>query len=182
MKNIIFFDLDGTLISTKSGKTFPKDEKDWMLNYPLLPVLSKIYKLHVTDETVQVIVSNQGGIDLNIINEDLWLKKVKDVVQELHDVTSNTIQPVVEIQEIHYCTSASKLHYKRKPNCGMAYRTALDNKVGNLKTSVMIGDASGKPYQHSNSDLEFARNAGIGFYYDVEDLIEDKIINLLMVY
>ena len=29
MNKALFLDLDGTLIETRSGNTFPKDEKDW---------------------------------------------------------------------------------------------------------------------------------------------------------
>lgn len=39
------FDMDGTLITTKSGKQFPEDMRDWRLLYPE-SILTKIKKLN----------------------------------------------------------------------------------------------------------------------------------------
>lgn len=172
MKNIIFFDLDGTLIKTKSGKTFPIDYEDWKLNEPLINSIETLLSVHRNSfDTENVIVTNQGGIECKFIDEDKWVNKIETII--------DVLSPKIDIINYYYASSINKLDSERKPNAGMAFITAYDLGLSTLKTSVMIGDASGKPHQHSDSDLEFARNAGIGFYYDVEDLEKEKLINLI---
>ncbi|KUF99986.1 Triosephosphate isomerase [Phytophthora nicotianae] len=54
------FDLDGTLIVTKSGKKFAKDKDDWKLFHPTL-VRDKLAQL-ARDGFTLTIFSNQNGI------------------------------------------------------------------------------------------------------------------------
>ena len=77
-KNIYSFDLDSTLIKTKSGAKFPKDANDWVFMYPttkeILTKLNKDYHLG--------IMSNQKGFKTqNQINE--FNKKINDIFDEL---------------------------------------------------------------------------------------------------
>ena len=62
-KNVLFFDLDGTLINTINGKTFPAGVWDMEID---LRVLSKLDKLK--PEYI-FIVSNQGGIEKGFVNQ-----------------------------------------------------------------------------------------------------------------
>ena len=58
-KKIVAFDMDGTVISTKSGKTFAIDEHDWKLFHHSVP--AKFKELH--KEGVHLaLISNQSGI------------------------------------------------------------------------------------------------------------------------
>lgn len=57
-KKVLFIDLDGTLIKTISGKTFPEDITDFRIQ---LPVLDKI-KETFPNLSYFFIVTNQGGI------------------------------------------------------------------------------------------------------------------------
>lgn len=41
-RKIFFFDLDGTLINTSTGKTFPEDVTDFRINKKVLDVLRRI--------------------------------------------------------------------------------------------------------------------------------------------
>ena len=54
--DIIFCDLDGTLIETISGETFPKGIWDMKLRFDVLDVIKKLNPEYI------LIVSNQGGI------------------------------------------------------------------------------------------------------------------------
>lgn len=58
---IAAFDLDGTLIVTKSGKRFAKDDSDWQWFHPSR-VPGKLAEL-LADEYLLVLFSNQNGIE-----------------------------------------------------------------------------------------------------------------------
>ena len=74
-----------------------------------------------------------------------------------------------------YCETNDKLDPYRKPNPGMLY-SLLENYVGDdldyiKSVSLMIGDASGKEGQFSDSDKKTAENFGID-YMDVDDFVK----------
>lgn len=72
-KKVLFIDLDGTLIKTISGKTFPEDITDFRVQ---LPVLDKIIE-KMPNLNMFFIVSNQGGLktltDKRIFNYKIWM-------------------------------------------------------------------------------------------------------------
>ena len=79
--------------------------------------------------------------------------------------------------EFIYCTSNDKTCRCRKPNTGMLTQ-ACDvfinikwNEFLNKNQMIMIGDASGKQGQFSDSDKKTAENFGID-YMDVEDFTQ----------
>lgn len=53
---------DGTLIATKSGKTFPQNEFDWKLSYPVIPQILEQYH---SDGFKVVVFTNQKGIQVS---------------------------------------------------------------------------------------------------------------------
>ena len=55
-KKVIFCDLDGTLIDTISGETFPKGIWDMRIKFDVLDAIKKL-----NPESI-FIVANQGGI------------------------------------------------------------------------------------------------------------------------
>ena len=67
-KLVLFCDLDGTLIRTVSGKTFPEDVSDFRLR---LDVLDKIRKMRPHKV---FIVTNQGGIPEYVKQADFEAK------------------------------------------------------------------------------------------------------------
>ena len=73
-----------------------------------------------------------------------------------------------------YCENNDKTDPYRKPNTGML-EDLLENYVGDdfeyiKQISLMIGDASGKEGQFSDSDKRTAENFDID-YMDVEDFV-----------
>ena len=56
---IIAFDMDGTLISTKSGAKFPKSEDDWKFLFPNIP---EILRQNYENGAHLAIISNQNGV------------------------------------------------------------------------------------------------------------------------
>lgn len=156
----IFADMDDTLIRTRSGDTFPRGVWDMELR---IDVLERIKKLKPKK---LFIVTNQGGLG-EYVNEDYFRKKLEYVAAACADYIGCEAWAV-------YCGSKDKADPWRKPNTGMAehcishyipYKEVED--PGFKSRCLMIGDASGKPGDFSDSDRKFAENLGID-YWDVE--------------
>ena len=71
-----------------------------------------------------------------------------------------------------YCDSMDKADPRRKPNTGMLENFYKYACVKNKAECIMIGDASGKLGDFSDSDKKCAENFGID-YIDVRDFIND---------
>ena len=163
---ILFADLDGTLIETKSGETFPKDKYDWRLRKNITSAIREYRPTHL------FIVSNQGGIEKGFISQEDFAQKMQEIVRDLR------ISTLVETVNFTYCASNDKENINRKPNIGMIERTITEffgkDCQWYKRCSLMIGDASGKEGQFSDSDKKCAENAGIE-YLDVEEFIDKYI-------
>ena len=70
-----------------------------------------------------------------------------------------------------FCSTNNKTDDNRKPNVGMLTKLSRSAKLTNKFAMFMIGDASGKPGQFSDSDKKTAENFGID-YLDVEDFVK----------
>lgn len=155
---ILISDLDGTLITTASGKTFAEDLTDFRIRKDVLDKINEIPRLFAI-----IIVTNQGGIPQYISKEEFELK-LKTIQFFIKEYTNKNVVT-------RYCASLDKNDPRRKPNIGM-----LEETVGKfcdwMKGAIlMIGDASGKPGQFSDSDKKTAENFGID-YMDVEDFLQ----------
>ncbi len=161
---VIFADLDGTLINTISGETFPKGIWDMKFSFGALNTIKKI------NPKCLLIVSNQGGIERNFVNERNFQYKMEYICRSIKEYTG------VEV-EYSYCTSNDKDNKYRKPNIGMIdsliremiKRGIIENGIC-TDNILMIGDASGKEGQFSDSDKKTAENAGFD-YMDIKDFI-----------
>ena len=171
-KSVLFIDLDGTLIKTASGSPFPKDCTDFIIRKE---VLDKIVE-RLPNLLFIGIVTNQGGIPQFVSKHD-FTTKFECIIQFVGSYLGNKI-PVFNIEAKVfvtglYCASIDKNDTNRKPNTGILEYLYKD--FGNpLKDRIiMIGDASGKPENFSDSDKKCAENFGID-YIDVEDFLNDK--------
>lgn len=163
MKTLIFMDLDDTLIQTKSEKTFPVDCSDWRLKQE---VIDKLKEENKKVNLSLCIVSNQGGIQKGYFTREDFNKKIKEVVEAIRKET------VIGSISYLYTDSNDPEDPMRKPNPGMYNMlTASMPEEFARSVSVMIGDASGKPGDFSDSDKKFAENAGID-YMDVNEFVE----------
>lgn len=72
---IAAYDLDGTIITTKSEKIFPKDVDDWKI-FPY--VASKLNSLHQDDYKI-VFFTNQNGISLGKYRVDDYKVRVRSL-------------------------------------------------------------------------------------------------------
>lgn len=158
---VIFADLDGTLIDTISGETFPKGIWDMKLRFDVLDAIKKLNPEYI------LIASNQGGIENGFVdnyNFDVKLDYISIAICEYCNCKCYVL----------YCPTNDKSDQYRKPHTGML-EELLKKYVGGdfdcmKQKSLMIGDASGKEGQFSDSDKKTAENFGID-YMDVDDFI-----------
>lgn len=151
-KRIAGFDLDHTIIKTKSKKTFPVDKNDWYIDDQVLNKLVRLNnKYHI------IIYTNQGGIKSGKQDKNEWIEKCNNIVSKLNI-------PVIIIASIED-------DLNRKPNIGM-WTTIIDNFNLNIKIkkSFYCGDGAGRPKylkrkaDFSCTDYKFALNLNIKFY------------------
>ena len=155
---ILFADLDGTLIETKSGKIFPIDEHDWFFKPGIIEAIRNYNPDYL------FIITNQGGIEKGFIDEEKFKYKIKNIQYYLNIRLNN-----IRLIAYEYCISNDKENPYRKPNIGMIekFKGFYNDET---KNCLMIGDTSGKDGQFSDSDKKCAENANIK-YIDVEDFI-----------
>ena len=160
---VIFCDLDGTLIDTISGETFPKGIWDMRLKFDVLDAIKKLNPKYI------LIVSNQGGIGDGFVNACNFGAKSGYIAMAISEYCDCKCYGM-------YCGNNHKSDPYRKPNVGML-ESLLERYVGDdfdyiKQKTIMIGDASGKEGQFSDSDKKTAENFGID-YMDVNDFIND---------
>jgi histidinol phosphatase-like enzyme len=133
-------------------------------------VLDKIKELN--PEYV-FIVSNQGGIESGFIDENHFTDKCQYVCDIIREYCS------IKNVWFTYCNTNDETAQDRKPNTAMLeYMLEMHSDNGywfntnnELKNEIlMIGDASGKEGQFSDSDKKCAENFGID-YLDVNDFL-----------
>ncbi|GMR48752.1 hypothetical protein PMAYCL1PPCAC_18947, partial [Pristionchus mayeri] len=151
------FDMDGTLITTKSGKVFPVDTSDWKFWSDRVP--SKLRELHEKEETKIVIFTNQKGLMTKQVDKGGFKRKIEAIVKS----AKVPIQVFVSIEAARY----------RKPMSGM-WEHFTKHCNGDIEvdkeSSVFVGDAAGRHKtkdrerkDHSCADRLFARNVGLRF-------------------
>lgn len=142
LKNkIASFDLDNTLVKTKSGKTFPVDETDWEFNFDnVIEILNKL----INDDYCLIIISNQKNLKEKRLES--WIIKIKNIINKI----SLPIKVYASIKDDIY----------RKPNIGLW--ELIKTKI-NMIDSFYCGDAMGRLHDHSDTDLKFALNIGLPF-------------------
>lgn len=156
-QNIAGFDLDGTIVTTKSNKVHSQDKDDWKFLYKTIPPnLKKIHK----DGFQVVIFTNQKGIAKKGKNGETKIEEWKLKMESIAKVLNIPLFVMVSLQDDMY----------RKPNTCLWNRFTKYNK----ETSYYVGDAFGRPQRIVNdivhkkdfadTDLKFAKNLGIGYY------------------
>ena len=166
--DVIFSDLDGTLINTISGETFPKGIWDMKIRFEVLDKIKEI------KPKCLLIVTNQGGIEKGFVNRRNFEFKMEYLCRSIKEYAEIPV-------EYSYCEKNNQTHKYRKPNIGMLdslmhkmmNRSIIENGIETDKM-LMIGDASGKEGQFSDSDKKTAENYCID-YMDVEDFVNTNV-------
>ncbi|EYC42957.1 hypothetical protein Y032_0509g2721 [Ancylostoma ceylanicum] len=155
-EKIAAFDMDGTLITTKSGKVFPVDNSDWRIIYT--EVVPRLKKLYGEEEYKIVIFTNQKGIQVGKVDKNGFKRKMEAIIAKL----GVPAQAFVAIGEGQY----------RKPCTGMwkELEEANGNVSIDISKSLYVGDAAGRhktkirpKKDHSCADRFFASNLGVTF-------------------
>lgn len=152
------FDMDGTIITTKSGKTFMQNVDDWKLWDR--KVKDKLNELHDKGHKI-VFITNQLGIGKGKVSESDFKTKVEAVVNKI----GIPVQVLALIKKGEF----------RKPNIGTYEWLQTDGNGGIPITKdnfIYVGDAAGrakgwgpgKKKDFSCSDRLFAINIGCAFH------------------
>ena len=125
---VLFCDMDGTLIETASGETFPKGIWDMKFKFDVLDAIKNL------NPKVIFIVTNQGGIEKGLFPESFIYVKCQYVNDSIIDYCG--IDTCFK-----YCGSNDRSNPMRKPNTGML--EGLFNKyksysIGNIVFSVIF--------------------------------------------
>lgn len=160
------YDMDGTLITTRSGKVFPTDIDDWkMAGGTVVPTLKLKYK----DGFKIVIFTNQAGVSSNKTTVPDIKKKIENIIRAL-DVP---VQAFI----------ATGDNFFRKPMTGM-WQALCEYKNNGLPVDInrsyFVGDAAGRPENkamkrkkdHSSVDRLLALNIGLDFFTNDEHFLK----------
>ncbi|RDX45439.1 PNK3P-domain-containing protein [Lentinus brumalis] len=145
---IAAFDLDGCIIQSSFPKKGAPPKFEWWRK----DVPKKLKEVHEQGYAV-VIISNQALRTSALISD--WKKKIPLIANALSDVP------------FHIFAATEKDGY-RKPIPGMWYELerifAQDHVQIDVAASFFVGDAAGRPNDHSSTDRKLALNIGIPFY------------------
>ncbi|XP_053362829.1 bifunctional polynucleotide phosphatase/kinase [Clarias gariepinus] len=152
------FDIDGCIITTKSGKVFPTSPDDWKILFSeIKPKLTGLLK----EGFKVVFFTNQMGIARGKLRPEVFKSKVEDILQTLN-------------LPVQVFVAAGPGIY-RKPVTGMwehLCEKANDGVTVDKSQCVYVGDAAGRPANwapgkkkkdFSCSDRLFALNIGVQF-------------------
>lgn len=179
------FDMDDTLINTKSGKIHPVNKDDWRW-LPTIGFDRMIEAFTQNKLDVIAILTNRGAKDVEQWN-DLRVR-VTQIGSMIY--TASGI-PVIMI-------SCNAKGYYRKPSTGMWDKALsllpsmtettvpVSSKKGQMKkikiTGFYVGDAAGRSDDFACSDRMMAYNAGIPFYTPEEYFLGVPVDSIPWVY
>lgn len=162
------FDIDCTIITTQSGKTFATNIADWKWLFDCVP--AKLKELHDDDYRI-VFFTNQAGIEKKAITPAQFQTKIENIICKLE-------LPI-------YVFAATGMNHFRKPNTEMWKFMVEECNEGvkvNLADCFYVGDGAGrvknwapqKKKDFSCGDRKFAANIGIKFYTPEEFFMGEK--------
>ncbi|KAL4900573.1 hypothetical protein BDW74DRAFT_170757 [Aspergillus multicolor] len=148
---------DSTLIATASGNIHSRGPKDWKWWHQSVP--SKLQKLNADGYHI-TIISNQKAIKLKKDKNGNDSKSFTNFKEKVSAVVRQLNIPL----SVYAATEDDEY---RKPRAGMWREFIADNDLYvsgfDSSASIFVGDAAGRPTDHSAVDRGFASNAHIPF-------------------
>jgi D-glycero-D-manno-heptose 1,7-bisphosphate phosphatase len=145
---LVIFDVDGTLVTTKSGETFRKTADDWQW---LPGRIETLQALH--EQGVEIaLATNQGGVAFGYMTARAIADELNQMAKEapISDIEVCFTHPKATIAEYRYDRD------RRKPGPGMLMTIMYDMQIGPIHT-LMVGD---RP-----EDEQAAQAAGVAFQW-----------------
>lgn len=143
------FDLDDTIITTRSKSKFAKNKDDWKFTNDNIIIGFKM----LAQEYSIVIFTNQKGLSTGKQNIDEWKLKLEDVCNQLN------------VPIMIYAATHDNTFRKPLPTFWKMLKYDPTN-------SFYCGDAAGRKKDFSDSDLKFALNGRVTFLLP-EDLFKN---------
>lgn len=146
------FDLDQTIVDTKFSSPFPRDGNDWVFI-----CASRCENIWTMSQTHQIVIfTNQGGVVA-----DRTRKSYFNLNTKIQGILAALPSSVVIYAAVKSADSSC-----RKPNAGMWMQFVKDlaGRTVDRGASFFVGDAAGRPTDHSDADISFAKNANLKFY------------------
>lgn len=137
-KKALFLDLDGTIIETKSGKTFPVDLDDWKFKKGILEKIRDYY----IDNYMIIIITNQAGVSDGYMKPNECLNKIREIGSNITNFISRETSYKIKMIKIYHFASFTKDSKYRKPRPDRAIELAEEFDL-DLSQSIMVGDGSG---------------------------------------
>ncbi|KAL8275931.1 hypothetical protein Esti_000047 [Eimeria stiedai] len=151
---VAIFDLDGTLITTRSGKKFPVDSNDWKL---LFEKHLGVARGHVTLSDLTSKMDNiQRSLGVPLTGclcccDDLYRKpRPTSAALIFHELLPKVLQ-AAQSGSVSACEPPERDRGLRSGTC-------------KYPRVFFVGDAAGRPGDHSCADLKFALNVGMHFF------------------
>jgi bifunctional polynucleotide phosphatase/kinase len=159
------YDLDSTLVATRSGRVMPRDCDDWKWAWSsVLSILAATPK-----STVLVILSNQSPAGKSNVALALMHARFSAIHAAIYAETGRHV----------WMLAATGSDINRKPHTGMW--TLLERLLAvpiNKATSTFVGDAAGRRGDHSACDVAFAHNVGIRFYLPEAIFVDNATVTM----
>ncbi|KAL8449071.1 hypothetical protein Emed_003423 [Eimeria media] len=172
---VAIFDLDGTLITTRSKKKFPVDANDWKLLFEK-HVPAQLRYLHNEGYFIFVL-SNQLGVARGHVTLSDLTSKMDNIQRSLGVPLTGCLCCCDDLYRKPRPTSAALIFHELLPK---VLQTAQASSVAPCEPSeqagatvrgtckyprvFFVGDAAGRPGDHSCADLKFALNVGMHFF------------------
>lgn len=187
---IAAFDMDSTLIDTKSGIKFGRGPNDWKWWNDLV---TKVLKKYAEDKYILVIFTNQGAVVVTqeIRNKSKSFANLCSKVNQMMTSLRATVNTRVLVyaatslpsQKRTAKVSTPEVHAKmRKPGTGMweDLELYIKNSLGDdyeidKDQSFFVGDAGGREGDFLDSDKMFAEAYGVRF--DVPENVFNSGVN-----
>ncbi|XP_065639484.1 uncharacterized protein LOC124815959 [Hydra vulgaris] len=149
-RKIAGFDLDQTLINTKSERRFPKDFDDWKWAHD--NVKDKLKEFNDKNFEI-IIVTNQAGIKKSDIKTNEFKIKIDNIEKDLIATYPNMSFRI-------FCAVHKDIHRKPYPTF---FNIINNNKDIDVNKSFFCGDGAGREKDHTSADIKFAYNCAIDF-------------------